>query len=122
MNWDEDLVAAATDALTPVADGEFRTVGAAVRDASGGIHTGVNLFHFTGGPCAEMVALANAGGVAVVRIVAVGDEGRGVLNPCGRCRQILMDLAPGIEVMLADGRTLPVERLLPSSYHWSESL
>ena len=31
MNWDEELVVAAVAALTPVADGDFRTVGAAIR-------------------------------------------------------------------------------------------
>lgn len=122
VNWDDELVAAATAALEPVADGDFRTVGAAVRDVSGAIYTGVNLFHFTGGPCAEMVALANAGGARLVRVVAVGDENRGVLAPCGRCRQVLMDLAPGIRVMLPDGAVRPVEELLPQAYRWSEGL
>ena len=122
MNWDEELVVAAVEALTPVADGDFRTVGAAIRGVDGAIYTGVNLFHFTGGPCAEMVALANAGGVQVVRIVAVGDQGRGVVSPCGRCRQVLLDLAPGVEVMLPGGTTSPVEELLPQGYHWSEGV
>lgn len=122
MSWDEELVAAAAEALAPVADGEFRTVGAAIRDVAGTIFTGVNLFHFTGGPCAEMVALANTGAVEVLRVVAVGDQGRGVVSPCGRCRQVLMDLAPGIEVMLPGGTTAPVEQLLPRGYHWSEGV
>ena len=36
------------------------TMGAAVRDADGRMFAGVNLFHFTGGPCAELVALSMA--------------------------------------------------------------
>ena len=33
-------------------------MGAAVRASDGRMFPGVNLFHFTGGPCAELVALA----------------------------------------------------------------
>lgn len=96
---------------------------AAARVATGHVYTGVNLYHFTGGPCAEMVALANAigGGDDPVRIVAVGDGQRGVIPPCGRCRQIMLDCFPGIEVMLPDGRGAAVESLLPETYRWSES-
>jgi cytidine deaminase len=113
---DEELVAAAAAAL-PTSTG-FHTVSAALRDAEGHVHTGVNLFHFTGGPCAEMVALANAVGCRPVRIVAVGDGERGVMAPCGRCRQIMLDLFPGIEVMLGD-RVVTVEALMPDAYRWS---
>jgi len=44
---------------------------------------GVNLHHFTSGPCAELLALAaaRAQGARQMRcIVAVGDHGRGVLT------------------------------------------
>ncbi len=44
-----------TDA-SPGQDG-VHTVGAAVRSADGRSFAGVNLYHFTGGPCAELVAL-----------------------------------------------------------------
>ncbi|MFN7969141.1 MAG: hypothetical protein U0P47_07390 [Acidimicrobiales bacterium] len=48
---DRDLIAAATEVVDRCSDGANHTVAAAVRDASGRIHTGVNVFHFTGGPC-----------------------------------------------------------------------
>lgn len=75
----------ATDA-GPGEDG-VHTMGAAVRAQDGRLFTGVNLFHFTGGPCAELVALAaaRAGGARrVTHIVAVGNHGRGPIGPCGR--------------------------------------
>lgn len=69
---------AATDA-GPDEDG-IHTTGAAVRSADGRVYTGVNLYHFTGGPCAELVALgaARAGGARqITHIAAVGNHGRG---------------------------------------------
>ena len=36
------------------------TVGCAILCSDGRIFTGINLFHFSGGPCAENVAFANA--------------------------------------------------------------
>jgi len=95
---------------------------AAVRDASGRIHTGVNVFHFTGGPCAELVVLgvARAAGAGELEsIVAVGDEDRGVLSPCGRCRQVLADLHGGLRVILPTGGALAAVSavdLLPFRY------
>lgn len=53
---------ATTDA-GPDEDG-VHTMGAAVLASDGRLFAGVNLYHFTGGPCAELVALgtARAGG------------------------------------------------------------
>lgn len=97
-----------------------------MRDEHGAIHVGVNLYHFTGGPCAELVALATArtaGARAPEVIVAVGDDGRGVLSPCGRDRQVLADYHPGIRVLVptADGvHAVPAQDLLPHAYRWAE--
>ncbi|MFT2691773.1 cytidine deaminase [Clavibacter zhangzhiyongii] len=98
------------------------TMAAAALDAAGRIHVGVNVLHFTGGPCAELVALgaavaANAG--PLVAMAAVGDGGRGVVPPCGRCRQVMLDLQPGIRVAVpgADGpEMVAIRELLPVSY------
>jgi len=113
----------AADALarTLGADPEH-TMAAAALDAAGRIHTGVNVLHFTGGPCAELVALgaavaAHAG--PLVAMAAVGDGGRGVAPPCGRCRQVMLDLQPGIRVAVpgADGpEMVAIADLLPVSY------
>lgn len=101
------------------------TMGAAVYDSDGCIHVGVNLAHFTGGPCAELVALgaARANGARQIRtIVAVGNHSRGVVGPCGRDRQVLFDYHPGIRVLLptAEGvRATAIEALMPHAAAWT---
>lgn len=111
---------AATDA-GPDEDG-IHTVGAAVRAADGSVHVGVNLHHFTGGPCAELVALGSAraaGSVGLTHIVAVANHGRGVMSPCGRDRQVLADHYPDIRVILPgpDGLiSVIASELLPLAY------
>lgn len=90
-------------------------------DTAGDIHTGVNVYHFTGGPCAELVALgvaATAGAGPITEIVAVGGGGRGVIPPCGRCRQVLLDQHVDVRVIVPDDdgpRTVPIISLLPYS-------
>ena len=86
------VVAAAEELARGLDADENHTVAAAAMDTAGRIHTGVSVFHVTGGPCAELVtigaaAAANAG--PLVTIVAVGNQTRGVLAPCGRCRQVI---------------------------------
>lgn len=82
----------------------------------------VNLHHFTGGPCAELVALGAAGAHGaqrVTHIVAVGNHGRGPAAPCGRDRQVLIDYYPDVRVIVptAEGvRSLAVQDLIPFAY------
>ena len=118
-----DTIDATTDA-GPDEDG-IHTMGAAVRTADGRTFTGVNLFHFTGGPCAELVALGAAraaGATEPTHIVAVGNHGRGVKSPCGRDRQILADYYPGIRVILPSPEGLVsvlASELLPLAFDYS---
>jgi len=98
------------------------TVAAAAMDTTGRIHTAVNDYHFTGGPCAELVVLGVAAAVnagPLTTMVAVGGGGRGVLAPCGRFRQVLLDQQPGCHVIVPtpDGPELVSARhLLPHAY------
>ena len=121
---DLELIEYASSIVDDNTDGLIHTVGSAVRDDQGRLHGGINLYHFNGGPCAELVALGTAranGARGLVSIVAVGDGGRGVIPPCGRDRQILLDYHPDIRVILPtpDGvRSVPVESLLPFSRRW----
>lgn len=97
----KDTIDTATDA-GPGEDG-IHTMGAAVRAADGRMYAGVNLYHFTGGPCAELVALGAAraaGATELTHIVAVGNHDRGVKNPCGRDRQIFVDHYPQMRVVM----------------------
>lgn len=103
------------------------TVAAAAMDTNGRIHTAVNVFHFTGGPCAELVTLgvaatANAG--PLIAMAAAGDGGRGLISPCGRCRQVMLDLHPDILVAVptvAGPRMRPIAKLLSDTYFFPEA-
>lgn len=98
------------------------TVAAAAMDVGGVIHRGVNVFHFTGGPCAEFVVMglaATAGGGPLTTMAAAGDGGRGLIPPCGRCRQAMLDLHPDVVVAVSGGNgptMRPIRKLLPDSF------
>jgi cytidine deaminase len=97
-------------------------VAAAARARDGRIVTAVNAYHFTGGPCAELVVIGAAaaqGAYELDTIVAVGDRDRGVIPPCGRCRQVLLDYFPTIKVIVGN-RTVPITDLLPETYVWAD--
>jgi cytidine deaminase len=112
------------DANTDGEDG-VHTMGAAVRDVGGHLYGGINLYHFTGGPCAELVALGHArasGARELSTIVAVGNMGRGPVGPCGRDRQVLLDYHPGIRVILPTGegpRSVRITDLMPLAARWT---
>ncbi|MFC6986994.1 cytidine deaminase family protein [Streptomyces cirratus] len=108
----------------PDEDG-IHTMGAAVMAADYRMFAGVNLYHFTGGPCAELVALgaARAQGARQMRcIVAVGNHGRGVVGPCGRDRQVFVDYYPTMRVIVptpAGPRSVLAADLLPLTQRWT---
>lgn len=122
-----ELARETIDATTDAGPGEdgIHTMGAAVRAADGQVFVGVNLYHFTGGPCAELVALAAAraaGATDLTHIVAVGNHGRGVKSPCGRDRQIFADHYPQLRVILsASGGLISVlaSDLLPLGFDYN---
>lgn len=103
------------------------TVAAAAMDLDGNIHKAVNVYHFNGGPCAELVALgvaAAAGAKQLLTIAAAGDGGRGLIPPCGRCRQVLLDQHPDIFVALPSEKgplVRPVRKLLPDTYFYPDA-
>jgi cytidine deaminase len=123
---DRVLVEAATETVTQRGSEPDHTTAAAARASDGQVVTGLNVYHFTGGPCAELVVIGSAvaaGSPRLEAIVAVGDEGRGVMNPCGRCRQVLFDYFPGIRVIVSTGselRAVPVADLLPWANRWDQ--
>ncbi|MFD3515300.1 cytidine deaminase family protein [Streptomyces sp. NPDC058657] len=122
-----DLARETVDAHTDAqANGDgIHTMGAAVRDVDGRMYAGINLYHFLGGPCAELVALGHArasGARELTTIVAVGNGGRGPVGPCGRDRQILFDYHPGIRVLLPTGegvRSVHIADLMPLAAPWT---
>lgn len=124
---DLELIEFARAIVDANTDGEsgVHTMGAAVRDVNGKIYGGINLYHFTGGPCAELVALGHAracGARELAAIVAVGNGGRGPVGPCGRDRQVLFDYHPKIRVILPtpDGvRSVKISDLMPLGAVWT---
>ncbi|MFD5406609.1 cytidine deaminase family protein [Streptomyces griseorubiginosus] len=123
---DHELVQAAAEVARTRCRGDNHTVAATGRARDGRIVTAVNAYHFTGGPCAELVLIGAAAAQGVYEldtIVAVGDRDRGVVPPCGRCRQALLDYFPRIGVIVGEGdriRTVPATALLPESYVWAD--
>ena len=73
-------------------------VGAALRFADGSVVTGTNIENASYGLalCAETVAVAKAMDAGVrggLEAVAVTGPGADAITPCGRCRQVLNELA-----------------------------
>lgn len=103
-------------------------VGAALVGRSGTVYLGCNVENsaYPAGLCAERVALGNAiaaGEREFVRLVVLAGSPRPI-SPCGMCRQVIAELAPGIQVLLAnlDGaceETTP-EALLPGAFNASD--
>ncbi|WP_076464060.1 cytidine deaminase family protein [Actinomyces mediterranea] len=119
------IIAAATELAATLGKDPNHTVAAAAMDLHGTIHAGVNNYHFNGGPCAELVVLGMAASAHVgpiATMVAVGDGGRGVIPPCGRCRQVLLDQHPDCRVLVPGDagnggiESVPICSLLPYSY------
>jgi len=96
---DDQLIAAARDAAkqsySPYSN---FPVGAALLFADGGVVTGTNIENasYGLGLCAETVAVGKAmasgvrGGLVKVAVTGPGEE---PITPCGRCRQVLNELA-----------------------------
>ncbi|MFE1440994.1 cytidine deaminase [Streptomyces sp. NPDC058739] len=122
----QELVEAAARVARTRCRGDNHTMAAAARARDGRIVTAVNAYHFTGGPCAELVLIGTAAAQGVYEldtIVAVGDRERGVVPPCGRCRQVLLDYFPSLRVVVEEGgeiRAVPVRDLLPATYVWAD--
>ncbi|UIX35103.1 cytidine deaminase [Streptomyces sp. GQFP] len=123
---DHELIEAAAHIARTRCRGDNHTMAAAARARDGRIVTAVNAYHFTGGPCAELVVIGTAaaqGAYDLDTIVAVGDRERGVVPPCGRCRQVLLDYFPTLKVIVGKGddlRAALITELLPETYVWAD--
>lgn len=119
---DNDLIKIAKDTVENYGDDSLHTVGAALLVNDGTIYTGVNVFAHGGGADAELIVLGQAisqGNKDYKTIVAVGNKERGVIPPCGVCRQLLLDYAPDIFVITEfDGniQKVKITELLPKAY------
>jgi cytidine deaminase len=127
---EEELVRVANEARAfAYAPYSSFAVGAAVRTRSGAIFRGCNIENASYGltMCAERVALYAAvasGDRAISHIALIADQAE-ALSPCGACRQVFAELAPGVQiVMMAVNGTLrrtTVDKLLPFSFKHSRN-
>ena len=118
---DRELLDAAADVLRRNYREQLHTVGAAVRCGSGKIYAAVNIDSGGYGPCAEPIAIGMAisnGEREFETIAALRSDGT-PLAPCGNCRQLLLEYAPAMDVLLSRGDgvvKVPITQLLPDAY------
>ena len=120
----DELVASARQLLGKFELGEGRSAGsvaAALRTEAGHIYTGISLNLDCGiGFCAEHSAVAEMlkqRETRIAEIVAVGADG--IRPPCGRCRELLLQVSPAnthTRVAIAEGQAVALRELLP--HHW----
>jgi cytidine deaminase len=99
-------------------------VGAAVVGTSGQVYAGANVENasFPLCCCAERVAIyvAVAAGETGIRRVAVVTDTEPPANPCGACRQVIFELGPDAEVVVANvagaSRVISIRELLPGGF------
>jgi cytidine deaminase len=98
-------------------------VAAALEDASGAVHPGVNVESASFGLtlCAERNAVcgALARGARDFRRLAVVSNAKASILPCGACRQVLYERAPDLIVIVPrDGgyEEIPITDLLPRPF------
>ena len=124
------LVAAAFAAISARYVLARHQIAAAILDADGGVHLGLHLDAMVGraAVCAEAGALSAARlgtnvpllAVAAVRYPKPSETGKArIVAPCGLCRELLLDHAPGLLAVVPDGERVtlaPVTGLLPHKY------
>ncbi len=119
------LIERASSLVNPITlsreDMDAATVGCALLAANGNLYEGVCIHLSCGlGFCAEAAAIANMikdGETRILGIVAV--SGSGVLSPCGRCREMMVQVDErnmDTEILLDETRTATLRELLPE--HW----
>ena len=90
------------------------------------IITSFNVKHYTGAPCAEQAVLGAACAQGYLPkdltcLVAVSETRRIVINPCGKCRQMLQDICEHIKIVVRDSEgklsVVGIQELLPFPYH-----
>jgi len=135
---DNELIEAASKAITARYRNDWQEVGAAMRTRDGRIVTGVNLDAYLGrmAVCAEAVALGRAitdiGETGIDTIVAVrhpkpdeADQAIVVVSPCGSCRELIWDYDRNARVIVPGekGPTIAsISELLPNKYRRERNL
>ena len=135
---DQELIAAAAQAIKRRYKYDWQEVGAALRTRAGRIYTGINLDAYLGrmAVCAEAVALGRAvtetGETGIETIVAVrhpepqeADQAITVVSPCGSCRELIWDYDRNARVIVPTGNgpaLAAIGELLPNKYSRERTL
>jgi len=97
-------------------------VGAALVGRSGRVYTGCNVENAAYGPsmCAERTAIFKAVSEGEQEFEAIAIVTENGVSPCGLCRQVMMEFAPDMTVIIADTqghtRVTTVRELLPDGF------
>ena len=129
---DQELIAAASEAIKNRYRNDWQEVGAAMRTRDGRIITGVNIDAYLGrmAVCAEAIAIGRsiteAGDKGIETIVAVRhprpheeDQTIRVVSPCGSCRELICDYDAKARVIVPNGpepSVVSIGELLPNKY------
>ena len=122
-----DLIATATAARERAyAPYSNFAVGAALLSRSGQVYTGCNIENAAFGPsvCAERTAIFKAISEGEHEFEAIAVVTQNGVSPCGTCRQVMMEFAPQMTVIIADtrgsARITTVDDLLPDGFSPSQ--
>ena len=97
-------------------------VGAALKGKSGRVYAGCNVENAAYGPsmCAERTAIFKAVSEGEREFEAIAVVTENGASPCGPCRQVMMEFAPDMAVIIADtqgrARFTTVHDLLPDGF------
>jgi cytidine deaminase len=97
-------------------------VGAALLSKSGRIYSGCNVENaaFGGSICAERTAIVKAVSEGEREFEAIAVVTENGVSPCGPCRQVMLEFAPDMAVIIADThgnrRVTTVRNLLPDGF------
>jgi cytidine deaminase len=127
---DDELIQLALDARSRAyAPYSHFRVGAALLAGNGKVYTGCNVENAAFSPtiCAERVAIGSAIAAGEqpgsFTTIAIAADSPTPTTPCGVCRQVLFELAPGLRVImvaapeLGEGKLeMTIEELLPRGF------
>lgn len=128
---DQDLITASTEAIRSMFSEKKHRLATTILTEDGRVITGINVEGSFGcnDVCAEQITLGKAlseGHTAFKTVVTVkhpkpddDNQSLRVVSPCGKCRELLMDYAPDIWVIVRQGDQLQkvqIKDLLPFRY------
>jgi cytidine deaminase len=122
MTEDELIACAAAARERAYAPYSHFKVGAALLSKSGRVYSGCNVENaaFGGSICAERTAIVKAVSEGEREFEAMAVVTENGVAPCGPCRQVMMEFAPDMAVIIADTRgnrqATTVRNLLPDAF------